>query len=451
MDHEESEEERQAEQGPIEPPERSPGQKEGGRAHLDSESERHAFAVLERFSGELEEILHSLERARSARAPGESTSPPPPQEPPYRPSSIRFERGPISTRVDFSSLPPLPKPQSPSHTGVRLVFESSFLILVAAISALAELRPLLIAAAETAAFLIVALVEFAVARDRRFAQFGQILVSPPASEHLRTGEQIEADEAAQLTIDEIEPLVWKAEKQELETPEPEVSNEPESAAKANWALAPVEPEVEPTEEETVPVASPEEAVASTAESYSVPAVPLQEQGESTALTRVEPATPTAQENVSATELEAAETPVRKHRLFSRREHGESAGLGGETRVEPETEPEVALEHTVDIPAPPEPAGEVEPEPEPEVEDEVEPKEREHRRWFGARRSEPAEGPKPEPEVEPELREHRRWFGTRVSEPAEVPEAEPDTVLEHAVEIPASPESTSEGEPEPEER
>ena len=172
MDQTGSEESKQPAGEGAKPSEPSTGEHRASSEHSgqwDSpESARRAFDLLERFSGELEEILQSLERARGGSAPGEESPPAP--ERAYRPSSIHFDSSPISTRIDPNALPPVESPGATSRTAPRLLLEALFLILVAAISARTGLRPLLIVTAEAVAFLIVASIELAVAHERRRIQ-----------------------------------------------------------------------------------------------------------------------------------------------------------------------------------------------------------------------------------------------------------------------------------------
>ena len=107
------------EPAPDRPSQRSPEESAGKAREDDPESAQRAFDVLGRFASELEEILRSLERAKRIPPPPVSDEPAPAKEPPYRPSSIHFERGPISSRIDPDAMRPLPPPAPVSSTGLR--------------------------------------------------------------------------------------------------------------------------------------------------------------------------------------------------------------------------------------------------------------------------------------------------------------------------------------------
>ncbi len=172
-----------------------------------------AFDLLERFSGELEEILHSLERAKGGSVEERPQAP----ERAYRPSSIHFDSSPISERIDPYGLPPVQAPGTISRTGLRILLEALFLVLVAAIAAKTNLRPLFIVAAEAAALLIAISIEVTVSREkRRYQQFASATPSftapaPPETEP--------ASAAPSVTPDQVEPLVWRPFEQEGAEPE----------------------------------------------------------------------------------------------------------------------------------------------------------------------------------------------------------------------------------------
>jgi len=184
------------------------------------ESARRAFDLLERFSGELEEILQSLERSRDSAAQAEEKPPAP--ERAFRPSSIHFDSSPISTRIDPNTLPPVDRPGATPRTAPRLVIETVFLILVAAISARTGLHPLLIVAAEAIAFLIVASIELGIARERRRVQ--RLPAATPSFATPTTHEAKTTSTVTAFTLEQIEPLIWR-------------SGEQEVAAEADWPLA----------------------------------------------------------------------------------------------------------------------------------------------------------------------------------------------------------------------
>jgi hypothetical protein len=178
------------------------------------ESARRAFDLLERFSGELEEILQSLERTRGSSAPVEETPPPP--ERAYRPSSIHFDSSPISTRIDPYALPPVESPSGSSRSAPRFLLEALFLILVAVISARAGLRPLLIATAEAVAFLIVAPIELAIARENRRVE--RLPAGAPLFPATEIREARASSQATGITLDQVEPLVWQSDRPEADWP-----------------------------------------------------------------------------------------------------------------------------------------------------------------------------------------------------------------------------------------
>ena len=178
------------------------------------ESARRAFDLLERFSGELEEILQSLERTRGSAAPVEETPPPP--ERAYRPSSIHFDSSPISTRIDPYALPPVESPSGSSRSAPRFLLEALFLILVAVISARTGLRPLLIATAEAVAFLIVAPIELAIARENRRVE--RLPAGAPLFPATEIREARASSQATGITLDQVEPLVWQSDRPEADWP-----------------------------------------------------------------------------------------------------------------------------------------------------------------------------------------------------------------------------------------
>jgi hypothetical protein len=420
--------------------------------------------VLERFAGELEEILHSLERAKKIPPPPASDEPAPAKEPPYRPPSIHFERGPISSRIDPDAMRPLLHPPPASRSGLRLTFEAFFLILVAAISAQSGLRPLLIAGAEIVAFLIVASVELAIARDRHPSGAPLLPAAPPAQPYPLA---LESSGHSQSALEDVEPLIWSVGKSEpvevvaeIET-EPEVERAPE--AEPSWPLAAIEREAEPdgaevktgevesraplesTIEITAPPAAREDAAAETAE-------PLVLAGEA-----IEQEARAAEPKVEAT---------RRRRLFRRRtvrpaQPEETEPTAEEASV---AEPELALEESgerhprrsrrqrdgfAETPAATEVEAAPEAGPAPELEPELEAEPREHRRWFGARH-EAVEEDETEAEAESEPESKR---GFHLFRHVEEPEGESDGGLESAIEIPApvdlSVEATEEEAPAPE--
>jgi hypothetical protein len=383
----------------------------------DPESASRAFDVLERFAGELEEILHSLERAKSIPPPPASAEPAPAKEPPYRPSSIHFERGSISGRIDPDAMRPLSPPPSASRSGLRLTFEAFFLILVAAISAQSGLRWPLIVGAEAVAFLIVALVEVAVARDQHPLGVPLLPAAPPA---LSFPLARDFSGQSQSAFEDVEPLVWSVEKSELVEVVAEIETEPEDEAvpeaEPSWPLAAIEPETKPdrTEVETGKAES-HAPLESTIEITTPPAV-----REDAAAETAEPLVPSGE--AIEQEAPAAEPEVeaaRHRRLFRRRtvrpvQPEETEPAAEEASV---VEPELALENSrerhprhsrrqrkglAETPA----ATEIEVAPEagpaPELGADREPRER--RRWFGARvgqATEPPEEEEPEPRAEPE--------------------------------------------------
>ena len=413
----------------------------------DSESARRAFDLLERFSGELEEILRSLERARSNTTSAENSPQAPEQA--LRPSSIHFDSSPISTRIDPYALPPVQSPGATSRPAPRILLEVLFLILVAAISAQAHLRWLLIIAAEVVAFLIVASVEFAIAHDKR--RYQQLPASAPAFASLLVQETGATSEPLSVTLDQVEPLVWQADRQE-------------DGAEANWPLAEFEPQSEPDEAEDTGEAQEGSTEISTAlhaeggvAAAPVPAPEVRSEAASESAMEI-PAT----ETEGTFEIPAPEAEPEHQRRFGLFRHETSepgsaaepaaeiepeVETGAEAEAEPETGSEVQLESTFEIPAP---------ESEPE-----------HQRRFGlfrhetsvpgsAAEPEAAEperatavpegeaegetgsestGQTPTEEPEPEPARHFHFFGPKVEKEAATAKSEAE--LESTAEIPAS--------------
>jgi len=444
---------------------------ERGQKHPEqegnSESARRAFDLLERFSGELEEILLSLERAKSNATSTESSPRAPEQT--FSPSSIHFDPSPISARIDPNALPPVESPGAASRSTLRLTSEAGFLILVAAISARTGLRPLLIVVAEAAAFLIVASVELAIAHDRR--RYRQLPASAPAFASLPAQETGTTSERLSVTLDQVEPLVWRADRHD-------------DAAEANWPLAAFVSPSEPDEAESIEEAQEGATEISTAAhpEGGVAAVPgPTPKVESEAASERAEVIPAAEPEPEAQPESADAIPASEPELEHRRRFGlfrhEASEPAGEAEIEPEveaetpdsttteteTEAEAEFESAPEIPAP---------EPEPE-----------HHRRFGLFRheaSEPAGEAEPEAEIEPEVEaetpdsttteteaeaefesapeilaaetepEHHRRFGLfrhEASEPASEaePEAEiePEVEAEGEVETGAEPESIAE--------
>ena len=283
MDQTGSEESKQPAVGSAEAPSQAPADEQHATGEHSGQEEspasaRRAFDLLERFSGELEEILQSLERTKGTTSPAEESPPAPERS--FRPSSIHFDSSPISTRIDPYALPLVESPRATSRTTPRLLLEALFLIIVAVISARTGLRPLLIAAAEAAAFLIVASIELAVAREKRHLQ--QFPAASPSFAAPVAQEVEKPSRAASVTLDQVEPLVWQADRPESsgepdwplvagelpseaeETQEAQegvteisAATEPEASVAAISELVPAEPEPE-VESESFPEPSPEE-------------------------------------------------------------------------------------------------------------------------------------------------------------------------------------------------
>jgi hypothetical protein len=401
----------------------------------DSESARRAFELLERFSGELEEILLSLERTRSSAASAENN----PQAPErtFSPSSIHFDPSSISARIDPYALPPVESPGAASRSTLRLVSEAVFLILVAAISARTDLRPLLIAVAETAAFLIVASVELAIAHDRH--RYRQLPASAPAFASSPAQETETTSKFLSVTLDQVDPLVWRADRRDDD-------------AETNWPLATIEPPSEPDEAESVEEAQEGVTEISTALHSeggvaATPAPAPEARSEAASESAVE--MPAAEPEPEAQPESADEIPIsaaesEHHRRFGLFRHEASEPVSEskpDAEIEPLVETEAELENTAEIPA-----------------SEVKPKRHGHFHLFG--REEKALGTEAElkaeaglesepeiPAAEPESEHHRRFglFRHEASEP--VSESEPDAEPEPEVEAEAEVEPEVEPEPE----
>ena len=363
MDQTGSGESKQPAEKSGEPSASSAGKHLAGSEHSEQENSpenaRRAFDLLERFSGELEEILQSLERARGSAAPAEESPPAP--ERAYRPSSIRFDSSPISTRIDPYALPPVESPGATARPVPRFLLEAIFLMLVAAISARAGLRPLLIATAEAVAFLIVASIELAIARESRHVQrfpAATPLFPTPEAHETRTTSRVTS-----VTLDQVEPLVWRSDRQE-------------AAAEADWPLVAYElpSEAEETEEaqegvtEISAAKQPEVDLFLGAPKSAPEAQPEADLESAAPMPAAEPEPAAEAEPVAAAEVEIEpelESPAeavveereparaRRFRLFRHEEKPLEAELAPETAAEPEGETEV------------EPKTEMEPEAEPE--------------------------------------------------------------------------------------
>ena len=467
MDQTGSGESKQPAEKSGEPSASSAGKHLAGSEHSEQENSpenaRRAFDLLERFSGELEEILQSLERARGSAAPAEESPPAP--ERAYRPSSIRFDSSPISTRIDPYALPPVESPGATARPVPRFLLEAIFLMLVAAISARAGLRPLLIATAEAVAFLIVASIELAIARESRHVQrfpAATPLFPTPEAHETRTTSRVTS-----VTLDQVEPLVWRSDRQE-------------AAAEADWPLVAYElpSEAEETEEaqegvtEISAAKQPEVDLFLGAPKSAPEAQPEADLESAAPMPAAEPEPAAEAEPVAAAEVEIEpelESPAeavveereparaRRFRLFRHEEKPLEAELAPETAAEPEGETEV------------EPKTEMEPEAEPEgaseaVAEESEPEPPRH--FFHPFRHEEkaleaeleleaAAEPEGEiesaiePEGKPEAEAESPEAISEESEPerprrfhllrhaAGEPAAEPEARLESTVEIPAS--------------
>ena len=351
-------------------------------AQKDSpESARRAFDLLERFSGELEEILQSLERTRGTAAPAEESPPEP--ERAYRPSSIHFDSSPISTRIDPYALPPVESPGATSRTAPRLLLEALFLVLVAAISARTGLRPLLIAAAEAVAFLIVASIELAIARENR--RFQRLPAAAPLFAAPETREIGTASGVTAVTLDQVEPLVWRTDRQgtgEADWPvvARELPREAEETKEAQEGVTEIAAAGQPPAE-VAAVPEPIEETRPEVDLESAAFIPAAEP-EPEAIAEAEAKAEAEAENLSESlaeevgrepEVEAearfeslSDTPVadvepQRPRRFHLFRHETD-----ELEIEAEVEPEAEVELTPEI----EQVSEAEPEPETEVEPEA---------------------------------------------------------------------------------
>jgi hypothetical protein len=339
------------------------------------QSARRAFDLLERFSGELEEILQSLERTKGTTTPAEESPPAPERS--FRPSSIHFDSSPISTRIDPYALPPVESPRTTSRTTPRLLLEALFLILVAVISARTGLRPLLIAAAEAAAFFIVTSIELAVAREKRHLQ--QFPAASPSFAAPLVQEVEKPPRAASVTLDQVEPLVWQADRPEF-TVEPDwplvagelpseaedtqeaqegvteisAATDPEARVAAISEVVPVEPEPE-VEPESLPEPSLEEVKIEVALEPEVESEAVAEpdvQSEAVAEPGVQSEAEVELEAPSESFFESSSADVepeqrRRFHLFRREEKlpeaDPEAAAEPEVESEPGEEPETELE------------------------------------------------------------------------------------------------------------
>jgi hypothetical protein len=299
------------------------------------ESARRAFDLLERFSGELEEILQSLERSRGSAAQAEEKPPAP--ERAFRPSSIHFDSSPISTRIDPNTLPPVDSPGATPRTAPRLLIETLFLILVAAISARTGLRPLLIAAAEAIAFLIVASIELGIARERRRVQ--RLPAATPTFATPATHEAKTTSTVTAFTLEQIEPLIWR-------------SGGQEAAAEADWPLAAYElpSEAEETEDAQEGVTEISSAQQPEAEVVAAPDWEPEEDLDSPASAQAVEPEPEIEPELEP-EVVAAEVAPEQPRHFHLFRHEEKVL---EAEPEAEQEPEIApAEAAFEIDLPPE--------------------------------------------------------------------------------------------------
>jgi len=462
-------------------------------AQKDSpESARRAFDLLERFSGELEEILQSLERTRGTAAPAEESPPEP--ERAYRPSSIHFDSSPISTRIDPYALPPVESPGATSRTAPRLLLEALFLVLVAAISARTGLRPLLIAAAEAVAFLIVASIELAIARENR--RFQRLPAAAPLFAAPETREIGTASGVTAVTLDQVEPLVWRTDRQgtgEADWPVvarelPREAEETKEAQEGVTEIAaagqppaevaavpePIEetrPEVDLESAAFIPAAEPEPEAIAEPEAEAEAKAEAEAENLSESLAEEVGREPEVEaearfESLSDTPVADVE-PQRPRRFHLFRHEASEPEIEPETEVEPEAElaSEVELASDAEV----EPEVELEPEAQPgsayetSVAD-VEPQRRFH--LFRREASEPEVDLEPAAEAEVEVEsppevlaeesepERPRRFHLFRHETDELeiePEAEPAPEAEPEAEVELTPEieQVSEAEPEPE--
>ena len=310
------------------------------------ERARRAFDLLERFSGELEEILQALERTRGGAAPAEERPPVP--ERAFRPPSIHFDSSPISTRIDPYGLPPVESPGTTARPAPRLLLEAFFLILVAAISARTGQSPLLIVAAEVVAFVIVFSIELALAREKRrvqrFPAAAPLFAAPDAREAMASSG------ATSVTLDQVEPLVWGADWQE-------------AGAEADWPLVAYElpSEAEDTEEaqegateisdakqpEAEAVVAPEPAPEARSDADLESAAPISiAEPESEVGLEPEAELEPEVEPESIPEIFGAEVepePPRRFHLFRHEEKMLDAEMEHEVAAKPEGEPQPGLE------------------------------------------------------------------------------------------------------------
>jgi len=318
------------------------------------ERARRAFDLLERFSGELEEILQALERTRGGAAPAEERPPVP--ERAFRPPSIHFDSSPISTRIDPYGLPPVESPGTTARPAPRLLLEAFFLILVAAISARTGQSPLLIVAAEVVAFVIVFSIELALAREKRrvqrFPAAAPLFAAPDAREAMASSG------ATSVTLDQVEPLVWGADWQE-------------AGAEADWPLVAYElpSEAEDTEEaqegateisdakqpEAEAVVAPEPAPEARSDADLESAAPISiAEPESEVGLEPEAELEPEVEPESIPEIFGAEVePARPRRfhLLRREAKALEPEMGPEAETVPEVEPEVEIEPSAAVESP----------------------------------------------------------------------------------------------------
>jgi pilus assembly protein FimV len=281
----------------------------------------------------------------------------------------------------------------------------------------------LIVAAEAVAFLMVASVEIAIARDRR--RYLQFPASPPTFTSLPAQEAGKVSEPLSVTLDQVEPLIWQAGRHE-------------DAFETIWPLAPLASPSEP--DDTEDLAEVEES----ATEISTPTQP--ESAAETTVAEAEAGTEAEPELEAEILAPESEPEQRRHiHLFRHEAHEPVSEAEAETEPEPETEAEVVLEGTAELPAPerePEAHGrfhlfgraektpeveaaleaEIEPEAEAEAEVEAEP--------------EPEYEPAPEilaPESEPEQRRRIHLFRHEAHEP--IAEPEPETEVPDNKEAP----------------
>jgi hypothetical protein len=383
----------------------------------EPESARRAFDLLERFSGELEEILEALERTRGSGTPTEKSQPLP--ERAFRPASIHFESSPISTRIDPRALPPVESRGATTRSAPRLLLEGLFLILVAAISARSGQRPLLIVAAEAVAFVIVFSIELALAREKRRVQR-----LPAAAPLLAVPEErttVTVPGVTSRTLDQVEPLVW-TDRQEYAEPDwplgafelpreaEDTGEAPEGATEisgAGQSEAELVAAREPAPE--APVEADPGSAASTSIVEPAPAVEASPEVEAEAAPAVEI------EAESSAEVEQAEpVPARPRRFNFHREAKApevelepEAEMAGEVATEPEAEPAPEVEPAFEAESLTAIEGEEEPESEAESSAEAEqaepaPAARPGRFHFHREAKAPEVEPEARAEVEPEI-------------------------------------------------